>query len=72
MTASIVKYGQLMPVTVVADKDRMVLVDGFKRHRSAQYLGIEKLSVVVLHKSSSEAKALIYLLNRPASFSIIN
>ena len=72
MTASMAKYGQLTPVTVVADKDRMVLVDGFKRHRSAVQLGMKKLSVIVLQKSSSEAKALIYLLNRPASFSIIN
>ena len=71
MTASLIKYGQLMPVTAVDDKDRMILVDGFKRHRSANQLGMEKLRVATLMKNSFESKALIYLLNRPASFSII-
>ncbi len=71
MTASLIKYGQLTPVTVVADKDRMLLVDGFKRQRSARQLNMHEILVTALHKTNCEAKALIYLLNRPASFSII-
>ncbi len=71
MTASLVKYGQLTPMVAVENSGRMTLVDGFKRHRSAKQLSMERLSVTPLKKSSSETKALIYLLNRPASFSII-
>jgi ParB-like chromosome segregation protein Spo0J len=44
MTASMTRYGQLTPVTVVADKDRVILVDGFKRHRGAKRLGMKTLT----------------------------
>jgi len=71
MTDSLIKYGQLTPVTVVERKHRMILVDGFKRHRSAKHLNMERLNAVVLSKSDSEAKALIYLLNMQAGFSMI-
>ncbi|MEA2060612.1 MAG: ParB N-terminal domain-containing protein [Thermodesulfobacteriota bacterium] len=71
MTNSLIKYGQLTPVTVVEKERRMILVDGFKRHRSAKYLKMENLKAVVLSKSSSEAKALMYLLNMQAGFSMI-
>lgn len=71
MTDSLIKYGQLTPVTVVEREHRMILVDGFKRHRSAKYIKMERLDAVVLSKSSSEAKALIYLLNMQAGFSMI-
>lgn len=71
MTASLIKYGQLSPVIAVDDKNRMTLIDGFKRQRSAKLLGMKELWVVPVMKSSAEAKALIYLLNRPNSFSMI-
>ncbi|MFO7886392.1 MAG: ParB N-terminal domain-containing protein [Desulfobacteraceae bacterium] len=71
MTNSLIKYGQLTPVTVVEKERRMILVDGFKRHRSAKELKMENFKAVVLSKSSSEAKALIYLLNMQAGFSMI-
>ncbi len=71
MTNSLIKYGQLTPVTVVEKDHRMILVDGFKRHRSAKDLKMEHLRAVVLSKSSSETKALIYLLNMQAGFSMI-
>lgn len=71
MTASLVKYGQLTPVTAVENKGAFILIDGFKRHRSAKQLNIGTLRVVPLKKSDSEAKALIYLLNRQTGFSMI-
>lgn len=71
MTASLMKYGQLSPVIAVEDKDRMTLIDGFKRLRSAKQIGISTLWVSPVTKSSSESKALIYLLNRSRSFSMI-
>ena len=71
MTDSLIKYGQLTPLIVVEDKGRMILVDGFKRLRCAKELGMESLRVVPLKKSTAEAKALIYLLNRPTGFSMI-
>ena len=71
MTASLMKYGQLSPVIAVEDKGRMTLIDGFKRLRSAKQIGISTLWVNPVTKSSAESKALIYLLNRSQSFSMI-
>ena len=71
MTASLIKYGQLSPVIAVDDKNRMTLIDGFKRQRSARQIGMKTLWVSPVMKSDSEAKALIYLLNRSKGFSMI-
>ncbi len=71
MTASLIKYGQLTPVIVADDQKRLVLIDGFKRQRSAKQLGMKSLGVVQINKSRSEAKALIYLLNQSKGFSMI-
>lgn len=71
MTDSLIKYGQITPVTVVEMEGRMILVDGFKRHRAAKHLNMEHLKVTVLTKNSSEAKALVYLLNKQTGFSMI-
>jgi hypothetical protein len=71
MTASLMKYGQLSPVIAVDDKDRMTLIDGFKRLRCAKQIGMKTLWVSPVTKSRSESKALIYLLNRSKSFSMI-
>ena len=71
MTASMTRYGQLTPVTVVFDRDRMILVDGFKRHRSAKRLGMETLTAATVQACNFEAKALVYLLNRSTGFSLM-
>ena len=71
MTASLIKYGQLSPVIAVDDKKRMTVIDGFKRYHSARQIGMKTLWVSPVMKSNSEAKALIYLLNRSKSFSMI-
>lgn len=68
MTNSMSKRGQLTPITIVEDKDRMILVDGFKRHRSAQQLKMQSLMVTSVKACSYEAKALVYLLNRGTGF----
>jgi len=71
MAASLIKHGQLTAVVAVEDEGCHILVDGFKRHRCARQLGMKTLKVSVLKKSNAEAKALLYLLNRPEGFSTI-
>lgn len=56
--------GQLSPL-VAADCDgKLVLVDGFMRHRAAQRLGLESLLVNVLSLTSAQMKVQLYLRNR--------
>ena len=71
MAASLVKHGQLTAVVAVEEGGCHILIDGFKRHRCAGQLGMKTLKVTVLKKSCAEAKALLYLLNRPDGFSTI-
>lgn len=71
MMDSLIKYGQLTPVVAIEDNERMILIDGFKRHRCAKQLSMEDLRVTPLKKGMAEAKALIYLLNRAVGFSMI-
>lgn len=71
MTESLERYGQLTPVTAVDDGNRMVLIDGFKRHRSATTLGLTSLAVTPLKVTGCQAKALVFLLNRSTGFSVI-
>lgn len=71
MAASLIRHGQLTSVVAVEDKGCHILIDGFKRHRCARQLGMTTLKVTVLKKSIAEAKALLYLLNRPDGFSTI-
>lgn len=71
MAASLVKHGQLTAVVAVEQGGCHILIDGFKRHRCAGLLGMKTLKVAVLKKSAAEAKALLYLLNRPDGFSTI-
>lgn len=71
MASSLIRHGQLTSVVAVEDGGCHVLIDGFKRHRCARQLGMTTLKVTVLKKSSAEAKALLYLLNRPDGFSTI-
>ena len=69
MTESVRRYGQLTPVSTVDTEGCMVLVDGFKRHRSAMILGSPFLSVSLMKVDMGHAKALVYLLNRSTGFS---
>ena len=71
MAASLIKHGQLTAVVAVEDGECHILIDGFKRHRCACKLGMKTLKTTVLKKSCAEAKALLYLLNRPDGFSTI-
>ena len=71
MAASLIKHGQLTAVVAVEDGGCHILIDGFKRHRCACKLGMKALKTTVLKKSYAEAKALLYLLNRPDGFSTI-
>ena len=71
MMSSLSKHGQLTPITAVTDGERLVLIDGFKRQRSAQQLGMQTIAVSAIRACTSEAKALVYLLNRRAGFSVI-
>lgn len=69
MTESLRRYGQLTPVSAVDTGGCMVLVDGFKRHRSATILKMPFLNVSPMKVDMGHAKALVYLLNRSAGFS---
>jgi ParB-like chromosome segregation protein Spo0J len=69
MTESLRRYGQLTPVSAVDTGGCMVLVDGFKRHRSATMLGLSFLNVSPMKVDMGHAKALVYLLNRSTGFS---
>lgn len=71
MAASLIRHDQLTAVVAVEDGGCHVLIDGFKRQRCARQLGMKTLKVTVLKKSDAEAKALLYLLNRPDGFSTI-
>ena len=71
MVSSLEKQGQLNPVVSVADQDRMILVDGFKRQQAATILGMEQLSAVAIPLNKPLMKAYIYLLNHNRGFSLI-
>ena len=71
MMSSLSKHGQLTPITAVTDGERLVLIDGFKRQRSAKQLGMQTIAVSAIRACTYEAKAMVYLLNRRAGFSVI-
>ena len=71
MVRSLSQKGQLTPVIVTQQRDRYLLVDGFKRYRAAQRLKLAFLSAVVVAVDNKKAKAMVYLLNRPGSFPMI-
>jgi ParB family transcriptional regulator, chromosome partitioning protein len=60
MTRSIERYGQLRPVLVVADKERLVLVDGYLRVGSLGTLGRD--TVIADVSEIDECQALLQLL----------
>lgn len=52
LTASIRRYGIQVPITVYADKDHYVLIDGERRWRCASKLNIPKIPALVQAKPS--------------------
>ena len=71
MARSLSQKGQLTPVIVTEHRDRYLLVDGFKRYRAAEELKLPFLNAVIVAADGKKAKAMLYLLNRPGSFSMI-
>lgn len=60
MTRSIERYGQLTPVQVIADNQRLVLVDGYLRVGSLGTLGRD--TVIADVRATDECQALLQLL----------
>jgi ParB/RepB/Spo0J family partition protein len=71
MAHSLSQKGQLTPVIVTEHRDRYLLVDGFKRYRAAEKLNLPCLNTVVVMVDGKQAKAMLYLLNRPGDFSMV-
>lgn len=72
MVDSLSRHNQLTPVAVVIEGDRTILVDGFKRQKASVMLHLSKLETRVIAVNISHAKAMVYLLNRTSSFTMIN
>ena len=71
MAHSLEKRGQLTPVVTARDGNSLVLIDGFKRQRAAEILGLKSLMVIILPSEGALMKAHMYLLNRKNGFSMI-
>jgi len=71
MATSLRKRGQLTPIIITEDGKHAVLVDGFKRHEAAQILGIDYLKATSLTADPTQAKGMMYLMNRAGAFSMI-
>ena len=61
---SLRQKGQLSPLVACDCDGKLVLIDGFVRHRAAGRLGLDTLLVVVLTLSSPQMKAQLFLRNR--------
>jgi ParB-like chromosome segregation protein Spo0J len=65
LAQSMQRYGQVSPVVICIQEQSLVLVDGFKRLRTARKLkGMERLDARCLEVDEQGAKAAIYNLNR--------
>jgi len=71
MAASLRKRGQLTPIIIADDGKYPMLIDGFKRHQAAQVLGLDSLKATCLTADPTQAKAMMYLMNRAGTFSMI-
>jgi ParB/RepB/Spo0J family partition protein len=65
------KQGQLTPIVVADDGSRFIVIDGFKRQRAAEIIGLGTLMVVVVRGEQALMKAHMYLLNRKSGFSTV-
>lgn len=71
MVRSMEKQGQLTPIVVAAEGSGFILIDGFKRQRAAEILGLGTLMVVVVRGEQALMKAHMYLLNKKGGFSTV-
>jgi len=62
LVGSLAEHGQQQPVLVVAEGDRYVLVDGYRRVRALRRLGRDTVEAVVLQLPEPEALVLRYTL----------
>ena len=58
MVKSLEKQGQLTPIMVCADGDCLVLIDGFKRQRAAEVLGLSHLTATLMCCQGALMKAI--------------
>jgi ParB/RepB/Spo0J family partition protein len=71
MAVSFSQQGQLTPVITTERRGLYLLVDGFKRYRAAEKIGLSRLNAIVVTVDGKKAKAMLYLLNHSGGFSII-
>jgi len=71
MAESIQKRGQLTPIIIANDKDIPILVDGFKRYEAVRMIGHNSLKATSLTVDATQAKAMMYLMNRSGGFSMV-
>jgi ParB/RepB/Spo0J family partition protein len=60
---SLARDGQLGPITVFESRERLEIIDGFKRRRAAQALGWRQLRARVLDVDTASAKVLVVALH---------
>lgn len=63
MRRSLQRHGQLRPLVVFADDDKLEIVDGFKRACAARTLGWSTVRVCVVDADTIEAKVLLMALH---------
>jgi predicted XRE-type DNA-binding protein len=71
MVRSLAARSQLTPVIITGVGPQFTLVDGFKRLRAAKILNWKTLNATAIEADSPKAKAMLYLMNRSGSFSMI-
>lgn len=71
MARSIKKQAQLTPVVLTGEEQPYILIDGFKRYFAAQSLGLKSLKANFIHLDLTQAKIMIYLMNRKEGLSYI-
>jgi ParB-like chromosome segregation protein Spo0J len=71
MAESIQNRGQLTPIIIANDEGFNVLVDGFKRYEAVRTIGHDSLKATSLTADPTQAKAMMYLMNRSGGFSMI-
>ena len=71
MAHSMKKRGQLSPVVLTGEEKPYILIDGFKRYLAAESLGLESLKATFIHVDLTQAKIMMYLMNRKEGLSWI-
>ena len=71
MANSMKKRGQLTPVVLTGEENPYILIDGFKRHAAAHSLGLEAVKATVVNVDLTQAKIMMYLINRAEGLSWI-